>query len=364
MTDNKSIDHLVSSYLEKEEALQILGYKIEESAHSVVVLFIDLADSTKMKSEVAAQRWLGYVYNFIEIASKHAEDSGGTIVKRIGDELLVTFVRVEQTELFLDNIKADQNFNKKYRYKIAVDYGIAYFFKFSDMMPDDPYGVTVDRCARIAKYAEAGTILCGSAYVNEVSSTTHYWSAGKYKFKGICEPEEIFIRNSDRLDNLSDYIKPLIDNMNDTKFQRNGYRYVSRQFNVDYYNYNNTDSYNAHPFLLRELLNVPKLPFSLQEFIIKLTKLENKDDKYDFIGSLVEWKGYFKSYSNQQNKYYMVNLNSHNDTLSEMVILQVPNHMLEVLKLFCKGTIIHFRGIITDINSLWITLDYVDIELP
>jgi class 3 adenylate cyclase len=302
MAENKSIDALVINYLEKEADLQTHGKTIEESAHPIVVGFIDLSDSTQIKSEISAQKWLGYIYKFIDTLTKRIDSAGGKLVKRIGDELMLTFDGVEQAETFLEEIESNTDLKRKYRYKIALDYGTAYFFRFSELMPDDPYGVVIDRCARIAKIAESGAVFCGSAYIKELVNQENYWSAGKFSLKGIGEPEEIFVRNSNRINDFGKYIALLVDTMNMPKLQRSGYRYVSRQFNHDFFA--GTGTYDAHPFLLRELLNVPMLPFSLEQFIAKQKCLENKKDNNDFIGSFVEWRGYFRSYSNSSAIIY------------------------------------------------------------
>lgn len=362
MAENKSIDTLVTSYLEKEADLQTHGKIIEESAHPIVVGFIDLSDSTQIKSKISAQKWLGYIYKFIDILTKHVASAGGTLVKRIGDELMLTFEGVEQAEIFLEEIESDSDLKHKYRYKIALDYGTAYFFRFSEVMPDDPYGVAIDRCARIAKLAKSGAVLCGSAYVKKLVNPVNYWSAGKFSLKGISEPEEIFIRDSNRINDLGKYIALLVDTMNMPKLQRSGYRYVSRQFNPEFFA--GTGTYAAHPFLLRELLNVPMLPFSLEQFIAKQKGIENEEDKNDFIGSFVEWRGYFSSYTNLDNRFYLTLVYSNKEMWGGRVSLRVPLNMLDVIRLFSKGDEISFRGIIISLDCLSIALDYVDLALP
>lgn len=275
---------------------------------------------------------------------------------------MLTFESVEQAEIFLEEIESNSDLKHKYRYKIALDYGTAYFFRFSEVMPDDPYGVAIDRCARIAKLAESGAVLCGSAYVKKLVNQVNYWSAGKFSLKGISEPEEIFIRDSNRINDFRKYIALLVDTMNMPKLQRSGYRYVSRQFNPEFFA--GTETYAAHPFLLRELLNVPMLPFSLEQFIAKQKGIENEEDKNDFIGSFVEWRGYFSSYTNLDNRFYLIFVNSDKEIWGGSVSLRVPLNMLDVIRLFSKGDEISFRGIIIGLDGLSIALDYVDLALP
>ena len=148
----KHIDKLVATQNRKRAELAAIGKKIAQSATPIVVTFVDLAESTQMKQDREPEEWLGYVFEFLQLVDQRAKDADGTVVKRIGDELMVTFRDVQASERCVDSLIADTVL-QMYRYKIAVDCGSAYHFRFIEHLPDDPYGLVVDRCARIAKYA-------------------------------------------------------------------------------------------------------------------------------------------------------------------------------------------------------------------
>ena len=174
----KHIDDLVTTRNQKQAELLVIGRQIASSATPIVVAFADLAESTQIKQDREPEEWLGYIFEFIKRVDQRARDADGTVVKRIGDELMVTFKDVQASERFVDSLITDTVL-QTYRYKIAIDYGSAYHFRFGEHLADDPYGPVVDRCARIAKYAAAGTVLCTGEYRNQLGnpSATSQWVA-------------------------------------------------------------------------------------------------------------------------------------------------------------------------------------------
>jgi class 3 adenylate cyclase len=104
------------------------------------------------------------------------------VVKRIGDELMVTFKDLAGAECFVDSPVTDTVL-QTYQYKIAVDFGSAYHFRFVEHLADDPYGPVVDRCARIAKYAGPSTVICSRAYRNRVANPAAYVSMGNFALR-------------------------------------------------------------------------------------------------------------------------------------------------------------------------------------
>ena len=55
-----------------------------------------------------------------------------------------------------------------YGFKIAVRLWERISFPLQRTLPDDPYGPVVDRCARIAKLAGTGTVICTFEYRNQL----------------------------------------------------------------------------------------------------------------------------------------------------------------------------------------------------
>ena len=100
-TTEKNVDDLIRLRQEKQFELQLIGKRIKESAESIVVAFVDLANSTAMKGQFPPDQWLGYVYDFLQTVYGHTRSSGGTVVKRIGDELMLSLRTVADAEKFL-----------------------------------------------------------------------------------------------------------------------------------------------------------------------------------------------------------------------------------------------------------------------
>jgi class 3 adenylate cyclase len=281
----KHIDDLVATRNQKVADLQTMGRKIASPATPIVVGFVDLAESTQMKQDRAPEEWLGYVFEFIQRVDQMAKGAGGTVVKRIGDELMVTLKAVEAAERFVDSLIKDTVL-QTYRYKIAVDFGSAYHFRFVEHLPDDPYGSVVDRCARIAKYAAAGTIICTGDYRNQLAKPAAYVSMGSFALRGFHRPEELFVRSLIEVHSET-YLNPVVSAMNKEVPQMQGYRFVGRALTTQFVR--EFGEGTVRPFLARELLNVPNLPYSPGEFDKIMRGTTNRKEKEQaFVGYCVE----------------------------------------------------------------------------
>jgi class 3 adenylate cyclase len=190
----KHIDEKIKERALKQGELADLGDEIARSARPTVVAFIDLADSTAMKEDRPPEEWLGSVYEFLIRVSDLVKASSGTVVKRIGDEVMATFTKVEQSEAFINAVIEDKALRTQ-RYKIALDFGKAFHFRFIEGREDDPYGTVVDRCARIAKLATPDTIVCTGDYHDELppKGTSRYANMGKFPLKGLKEHCTIYM---------------------------------------------------------------------------------------------------------------------------------------------------------------------------
>ncbi|MEP6911961.1 MAG: adenylate/guanylate cyclase domain-containing protein [bacterium] len=87
MRDKKHIDDLITRRETHEADLNQIGEEIRKSARKAAVAFIDLSDSTALKESSQPEVWLGYVYKFIRTIERLVRQFGGTVVKRIGDEV-------------------------------------------------------------------------------------------------------------------------------------------------------------------------------------------------------------------------------------------------------------------------------------
>jgi class 3 adenylate cyclase len=116
----KHIDELVATQTQKQTELLEIGRKIASSATPIIVAFVDLAESTQMKQDRAPEKWLGSVFEFIQHVEQRAKDADGMVVKRIGDELMVTFKEIPASEYFFDSLNTDPVL-QTYRYKTGVN---------------------------------------------------------------------------------------------------------------------------------------------------------------------------------------------------------------------------------------------------
>lgn len=295
-----SIDALIQERGRKSRELANIGDKIKENSHDIVVIFVDLCDSTEIKGKFEDETWLGYIYEFLQLVTKLANDNNGTVVKRIGDELMITFETVEKSENFLDKLNQNEELNN-YKYKIGCDYGSTYYLKFESNLENDPYGTVVDRCSRIISKATANTILCSEDYFRNVSDDNMYLSLGKFNLKGLDKLNEIYIRQTETNE---EYLEPLIESLNKRENKIDSYLYTSRIFDSAYFN--KITSREARGFVARELINVPKLPYAADEFYDMYKELDNPDKEKEFIGYLVEWQGEFSSYSRESDYIFLL----------------------------------------------------------
>ena len=355
----KHIDKLVTTRMLKQDELVEIGRKIAALSTPIVVAFVDLAESTQMKQDRKPEEWLGYIFEFIKHVEQRAQEAKGLVVKRIGDELMVTFQSVQASERFVDSLIA-RPAGQMFRYKIAVDFGNAYHFRFIEHLPDDPYGPVVDRCARIAKYAGAGTIICSGDYRNQVDNPASYVSAGSFTLRGFRDPEELFARSLVVVDSEK-YLKSLINMLNEEGQRVQGYRFVGRKLTSEYVREFSVGG--VRPFLARELLNVPKLPYSPAAFD-EITRGTGSltEKEHEFLGYFVEWEGAFESFTRESSEI-TANLKIGIFPAYFRLTLRLPLNNLDLVKALRERQRLRARGIIQDIYMGNITLNYVDLEI-
>jgi class 3 adenylate cyclase len=359
----KNIDELVATRTQKQAELLVIGRKIATSATPIVVAFVDLTESTQMKQDREPEEWLGFVFEFIQRVDQRARDADGTVVKRIGDELMVTFKDVQASEHFVSSLITETVLHT-YRYKIALDYGSVYHFRFLEHLPDDPYGPMVDRCARIAKYAGAGTAICTGEYRNQLGNLAAYVSMGSVALRGFRNPEELFARWLVEVDS-EEYLKPLISAVNEESLRVQGYRFVGRKLTTEFVR--EFGGGRVRPFLARELLNIPKLPYSPTEFADVMRGAVNVEEKErEFLGYFVEWEGTFESFTRDSSEIDLrLQLRSPSSFTDSyfLIVLLLPLSNLEIVDALRKGQRLRARGVIHDIQFHIITLNYVDLEI-
>lgn len=185
--------------------ITLLGEEIAASARPTAVVFVDLTDSTLMKYQRPVAEWIGLVYEFIKRCDFLARERGGTVVKHIGDEVMITFGNVNDSDSFLLCMLGDATL-VRYKFKTAIDFGEAFYLHSHHdgarpapscpwPAPLDPYGKVVDRCARIAALAPTGCILCSEDYRIAHPGGHEFPLAGTRLLKGIKDPCSIYYRH-------------------------------------------------------------------------------------------------------------------------------------------------------------------------
>ena len=331
---------------------------MRESKRSAAIVFVDLQGSSEVKEKQADQEWLSFTYWFVEAVGGHIHAAGGTLVKRIGDGLMATFDRVAQAETFLDLLGASPALST-YSFKTAADFGEVYFFRFEPHLAQDPYGRCVDRCARLLQLSLPGANLCSEAFVEASSHRTRYSGAGSFSIKGFSEPQRIFFRLHPPSAESERFLEPLLRTLNKNNATIASYRHVPRVLKpADFSAYDGS----ARPFLLRELLNVPKLPMSHRDFTDRIESALNKDELREYCGTLIEWELPFGGYNQLDNGDIQAYLHPE-DHRGLTVMAELPPFMLQAVRALHKSQKTRLRGIISGVPGITIDLNYVDLEL-
>lgn len=355
----KHIDEKIKERALKKGELADLGDEIALSARPTVVAFIDLADSTAMKEDRAPEEWLGSVYEFLIRVSDLVKAAGGTVVKRIGDEVMATFTKVEQSEAFINALIEDTPL-RAHRYKIALDFGKAFHFQFIEGREDDPYGTVVDRCARISKLATPDTIICTGDYHDQLppKGTSRYTGMGKFPLKGLKDHCTVYMCSFNSTDTKK-YLEPLLYSLNQNQSRFDGFKQIGRKFTAD--DLRVPPEGTARPFLARELINLPKCPFSFSQFMDERSRAERQDDfDIQFLGYVVDWEMVFESYRIDDDAIAIraeLSAGSH-----RTATLMLTKSHLEVAKLFAKGQRLRIRGVL---QYMYISphINYVELYL-
>lgn len=274
---------------------------------------------------------------------------------------MITFSEILASEKFIDLLFNQPDPSPSFQYKIAVDFGTAYHFRFLENLPDDPYGIVVDRCARILKFARAGTVICTSKYLNALPGKSGYVSAGDFTLRGFGKPEELFIRTFTNTEN-NEYFEPLITAVSDASSTEHGYRHVSRKFTPDFIR--RLGNGKARPFLAKELLNIPKLPYSQDQLGKLLRESINHDEKeMEFVGYFMEVSGTFTTYKQDDDEIVLKLKLGNNPEYLSTANLMLPPCYLEIVQALAKDQPIQARGVIHHIFLSILTLNYVDFNL-
>jgi len=190
--------------------------ELEQSDKDVAIMFIDLADSTACKEQLGITFGLDKILNFIRDATKIINAVGEdfkknnasteyTVCKYIGDEIMVYFSGTDAATVAIrTSILIQRFFWKKsegpklqeivkFKPKIGIDWGRVSFAKYSTHLPEDPYGLIVDRAARITSITKPQQILVSEDALRQVESREdgQFGEPADRLFKGISDKTRI-----------------------------------------------------------------------------------------------------------------------------------------------------------------------------
>lgn len=227
----------IKEIIEKADIAENLLSQIRKK-EACVIMFIDLVGSTEFKDKNPDEFiWLKRLAIFLNEISIIINEKG-RVIKYIGDEIMAIFSdnsmaanavhAVEKILLRFKELPYD------FKIKIAIEYGEISFLTFNNSnkedenhlkvlsIPDDPQGITVDKCARMMQLAKANTILCSDGFYSKYPDRERWKYCGKFKGKGIkvlipvyqyrtsiCASEEIVV-NDQKMD-IDDCNKRVIE---------------------------------------------------------------------------------------------------------------------------------------------------------
>lgn len=178
------------------EADEVIS-EIRRGFSRVVVVFIDMTESTQFKSEHAEtpEQWILRAKQFLGLVKEYVQSCDGKVVKYIGDEVMAVFDRQSMVNDSLNFVSRLQEIEENLtiitghetKIKISLDIGNIYFLALEGHSEPDPMGPCVDRVARIGKFVKPSTVLTSYDFVKESSPHIKWTKVGSTKLKGIGE---------------------------------------------------------------------------------------------------------------------------------------------------------------------------------
>lgn len=184
----------------------------------IAVVFIDLAGSTEVKEQLGFKSGVDKVLEFvreataiinsrIEAFKASRRNAEIVIAKYIGDEIMLYLTGEERIAAALEiAVVVQQNFDQlnaqrrirstiaKFRPRIGIDAGDAYLIEFSRTLPRDPYGLPVDRAARITGVAKPRQILASRDVERAARDLPdiRFGSPKEHIFRGIQDAVDVY----------------------------------------------------------------------------------------------------------------------------------------------------------------------------
>lgn len=171
----------------QEDILLHFSQKNEDSC----VCITDIVQSTTITANLSNEQIKNFYETFINSIAEIVKKFNGVVVKNIGDSLLFYFIKNDSndTDYFKNVLEccltiSDSNseLNKKMvkvglpeiSYRTSIAYGTISIAKVSTSSVDDIFGVTVNRCSKINRFALPNGIIIGSDIYEKVKTFNDY----------------------------------------------------------------------------------------------------------------------------------------------------------------------------------------------
>ncbi|MHB8603243.1 MAG: adenylate/guanylate cyclase domain-containing protein [Nitrosotalea sp.] len=172
---------------EQEDILLRFSQKNEDSC----VCIVDIVQSTMITATLSNEQIKNFYGVFINSIAEIVKKFNGIVVKNIGDSLLFYFMKIDSDDKdYFKNVieccltisDSNSELNKKMAkvglpeisYRTSISYGTISIAKVSTSLVDDIFGVTVNRCSKINRFALPNGVIIGSDFYEKVKTFNDY----------------------------------------------------------------------------------------------------------------------------------------------------------------------------------------------
>lgn len=172
---------------EQENILLRFSQKNEDSC----VCIVDIIQSTVLTANLSDEQTRKFYEVFLNSVAAIVKKFNGIVVKNIGDSLLFYFPNIEANDkvAFTNVIECCLTMGESYNeinkqmiqeglpeiaYRISVTYGTVNIAKVVTSSVNDIFGSTVNRCAKINRFAFPNNLIIGSDVYENIKSQSNY----------------------------------------------------------------------------------------------------------------------------------------------------------------------------------------------
>lgn len=190
----KKIEESLIAIKQREDIIkqqQDVLLQFSEQSENYFVCFLDVIGSTKLTSKLTDLQSSKFYSIFLNTMAIWIGDHGGIVVKNIGDALLFYFPKTntqnkEAIQEALEgclkigdlNIHISKKMQQEglpvFDYRISATYGSVRVAKIATSTIDDIFGSTVNKCAKINRFAQPNGVVIGEALYELVKTFDSY----------------------------------------------------------------------------------------------------------------------------------------------------------------------------------------------